>query len=179
MGVKKFDPAGRYAGDIPLERIIMGNVITKFKTVKVPYTVATVSASHISRLIGKMESPRQVPTWGEHTVGSLIKSSDYNTWGWEVQKGDKYSSKPGEYVWVTYYRNSQISSGRIEIEAIKSHLEAQGFEVSEPEYRYRSSYRRDAQGEYVDFDEESHVRVKVSRPEETFSGHCQTCNCQQ
>lgn len=156
----------------------MGNVITKYKTVKVPYTVATVSAPHVSRLIGKMASPRQIPTWGEYTAGSLAKLSDYGSWGWEVQKNDGYSSKPGEFVWVTYYRNSQMSSGRIEIEAIKAHLEEQGFEVSEPDYAYSSSYRRDAKGEYVDFDEERYVRVKVSRPEESFSGHCQSCKCQ-
>jgi hypothetical protein len=152
--------------------------ITKYKTVKVPYTVATVSASHVSRLIGEMESPRQVPTWGEHTVGSLVKSSDYNTWGWEVQKNPSYTGKAGEFVWVTYYRNSQISSGRIEIEAIKAHLESKGFEVSEPDFSFKTSYRRDAEGEYVDFDEEHYVRVKVSKPEEVFPGHCQSCLCQ-
>lgn len=154
----------------------MGNII-KYKTVKVPYIVATTSASHVSKLIGKMESPRQVPTWGEHTVGSLVRSSEYFAWGWEVQKSPSYS-KPGEYAWVTYYRNSQMSSGRIEIEAIKAHLEAEGFEVSEPDFTYNTLYRRDAGGEYVDFDEERYVRVKVSRPEESFSGHCQTCMCQ-
>jgi hypothetical protein len=152
--------------------------ITKYKTVQVPYTIATVSASHVSRLIGQMESPRQVPAWGEHTTGSLAKYDEYSYWGWEVMKNGSYAGKPGEFVWVTYYRNSQMSSGRIEIEAIKTQLEEQGFEVSEPDYGYKSSYRRDTKGEYIDFDEESHVRVRVSRPEETFSGHCQTCLCE-
>jgi hypothetical protein len=150
--------------------------ITKYKTVRVPYAVATVSASHISRLIGKMESPRQVPSWGEHTIGSLVKLADNEVWGWEVTKSSY--PKTDEYVYVTYYRNGQMSSGRIEIEAIKAHLEVHGFEVSEPDFGYRSSYRRDAKGEYVDFDEERYVRVKVSKPEEVFPGHCQSCMCQ-
>jgi hypothetical protein len=152
----------------------MGNVITKYKTVKVPYTVATVSPSWVSRLLAKIESPRQIPVWGEHTMGSLVKSSG-GSWGWEVTKGD-YSN---EYVVVTYYLNSQMSSGRIEIEAIKVYLEGQGFEVTEPVYRYSKSFRPRGDGTYEDYEEETSVYVKVSRPEETFSGHCQTCNCQQ
>jgi hypothetical protein len=155
--------------------------ITKYKTVQVPYTVATVSASHVSRLVGELESPRQVPTWGEHTTGSLAKRTvgGYdNGWGWEVQKGSSYRNDKGEYVWVNYWRNSQMSSGRIEIEAIKAHLEHAGYEVSEPSYTFRSSWRRDETGKHVDFDEENHVTVKVRKPEETFSGHCRTCLCE-
>ena len=152
--------------------------ITKYKTVKVPYTVATVSASHVSKLIGEMESPRQVPTWGEHTTGSLAKYFDSTYWGWEVQKNASYTGKPGEFVWVTYYRNTQMSSGRIEIEAIKAHLEEKGFEVSEPDFHYTTSHRRDSNGDYVDFEEERSVRIRVSRPEENFSGHCRTCLCE-
>lgn len=150
--------------------------ITKYKTVKVPYTVPTVSASHVSRLLFKLESPRQVPSWGEHTIGSLVKLADNEVWGWEVTKSDY--PKTDEYVFVTYYRNSQMSSGRIEIEAIKAHLEEQGFEVSEPTYRYSKSYRRDSNGDYQDHEEERSVYVKVSKPEEVFPGHCQSCMCQ-
>ena len=150
--------------------------ITKYKTVKVPYTVDTVSASHVSRLVSKIESPRQVPTWGEYTIGSLIKMNDNDLWGWEVTKNNY--PKNDEHVFVTYYRNPQMSSGRIEIEAIKAELEEKGFEVSEPSYRYSKSYRRDSNGDYQDYETEGSVYVKVSKPEQNFSGHCQTCMCE-
>ena len=152
--------------------------ITKYKTVKVPYTVATVSAPHVSRLIGKMESPRQVPTWGPHTIGSMVKYTDNGErWGWEVTQ-EHYGSNKQEYVYVTYYRHPEMSSARCEIESIKVHLEEEGFEVSEPKYRYSTSYRRDTNGDLQDYEVESSVYLKVSRPEDVFSGHCQTCKCQ-
>lgn len=155
--------------------------ITKYKTVKVPYEVDTVSASHVSRLLSKMESPRQVPTYGEHTTGSMHKRivEGYdNYWGWEVNKPWSYKNQATESVYVTYVKNTQMSSGRIEIEAIKVYLEEQGFEVGDPEYTFRKSYRRDTNGDYIDFDEEDHVRVKVSKPAQEFSGHCKTCLCE-
>jgi hypothetical protein len=154
----------------------MGNVITKFKTVKVPYTVQTISAPYVSRLMGKMESPRQVPTWGEYTTGSMAKYSDTDSWGWEVTKGG-YTTKD-EYVVVRYYRNSQMTSGRLEIEAIKTYLEDLGLETSEPQYQYGKSWRRNSDGEYQDYEEERSVYIRVSKPEETFSGHCRTCLCE-
>lgn len=155
--------------------------ITKYKKVQVAYEVETVSASHVSRLLSKMESPRQVPTWGDHTTGSMHKRvvEGYdNYWGWEVTKPWTYKNQSTEQVYVTYTRNSQMSSGRIEIEAIKVYLEEQGFEVSEPNFTFRKSYRRDANGDYVDYEEEDHVRIEVRKPEKTFSGHCQTCMCE-
>lgn len=151
----------------------MGN-ITKFKTVKVEYTVPTVSASHVSRLLAKMESPRQVPYWGNHTIGSMAKYTDTDSWGWEVSKA--HGSKD-EYVWVTYYRHREMRSSRLEIEAIRKYLIDQGFEVDEPKYRYGKSWRRAEDGQYVDYEEETSAYLKVSKPVPRGLQHCETCSC--
>lgn len=155
----------------------MGN-ITKYKTVQVPYTVETVSAPYISRLLGKMASPRQLPWYGEHTVGSMTKYSDTgDSWGWEVSKAS-YREKD-EFVWVNYYRHREMASTMIEIEAIRKYLIDLGFEVSEPTFRYGNAWRRNSDGEYVDYQEETSSYITVRKPVSEFTGHCQTCSCKQ
>lgn len=158
----------------------MGNTVTKYKNVKVAYEVPTISASHISRLLGQMGSPRQVPIWGTSTTGSMQKRiiDGYdNYWGWEVNKSSTFGSDSKTSLIVRYYRHSEMRSGSTEIEAIRVYLRDLGFEVTEPKYHYTKAWRRDSNGEYQDYEEESSAYVFVSKKVE-LDEHCETCTCQ-